>query len=555
MGSRIPGPWWSPIPRRAVLILFLFVTGAGLPIPTLGDSAPDRAVDLDPHQGADPSDLSCGLVDATGACVRTVDDVPPPTDELSARLCAWVGSTPMQRCELWSSFHDGPANYMDEAKYVVVSPDGSTVFVAGDVYTSGSHEFQDAKIDVEVLSYNATTGQRLWTASYTSVGGLWDSDMARGLAVAPDGQRVYVTASSWPAKTKADYVTFALDATTGQRIWLTTFDGPAHEKDHPVTVAASPDGSLVYVTGDVWMDDSLRSDLATIALNATKGNLVWSSFFGASSGGSAALDLPTRVIVNHDSTRVYVVANAQYAGPMDITTLGYDAKAGTLLWASTYSSAGDSADWPNDIAVSPDGARVFVTGGSRMSPGNADLVTLAYDSAKGATLWTRRFTDPEPGDDVGLAVAVDPDGSRIYVLGSYEKDGFNLDFATLAYEAATGTQQWLSIYSGLVDTPAVASNEWPRDLEVSSDGSALVLAGTGASEATKFDLVTLELDPATGAERWVKRLDGPRHHHDWAKSIALGPDGFRVFVAGVANGTPAFGCAACDFVTAAFPTA
>ena len=68
-----------------------------------------------------------------------------------------------------------------------------------------------------------------------------------------------------------------------------------------------------------------------------------------------------------------------------------------------------------------------MTGWSNGGPATLnDYATVAYDAATGAGLWTRRYDGPSHGSDVGLSVATD--GARVYVTGSSE------GYLTLAYE-------------------------------------------------------------------------------------------------------------------------
>jgi DNA-binding beta-propeller fold protein YncE len=83
------------------------------------------------------------------------------------------------------------------------------------------------------------------------------------------------------------------------------------------------------------------------------------------------------------------------------------------LWRSSYNGPAD----PHALAVSPDGSKVFVTGGSESRSGDRDFATLAHDASSGAKLWRTRFDGPGNGDDYGDALAVSPDGSEVFVTG------------------------------------------------------------------------------------------------------------------------------------------
>jgi hypothetical protein len=50
--------------------------------------------------------------------------------------------------------------------------------------------------------------------------------------------------------------------------------------------------------------------------------------------------------------------------------------------------------------------------------------------------------------DQTTAVAPSPDGATVFVTGFSTGSGGFFDFATLAYDAATGHRRWLARYNG-----------------------------------------------------------------------------------------------------------
>src|SRR5207248_2903600 len=127
-----------------------------------------------------------------------------------------------------------------------------------------------------------------------------------------------------------------------------------------------------------------------------------------------------------------VVAAALVAAALAASAVATSAGGGQRLWVSRYDRAYNQGDVPNALAVSPDGSRVFVTGYAADTLGYTDYGTVAYDSASGASLWTSLYGGPNRLA-IAYAIGVSRDGSKVFATGSA---------ATVAYDAATGAQVW-----------------------------------------------------------------------------------------------------------------
>src|SRR5437867_2920104 len=62
--------------------------------------------------------------------------------------------------------------------------------------------------------------------------------------------------------------------------------------------------------------------------------------------------------------------------------------------------------------------------------------------------WAARYDGPANAADYAVALAVSPDGGRIYVTGESEGGVTSLDYATVAYDAATARPLWVARYNG-----------------------------------------------------------------------------------------------------------
>ena len=163
--------------------------------------------------------------------------------------------------------------------------------------------------------------------------------------------------------------------------------------------------------------------------------------------------------------------------------------------------------------------------------GGFDYATIAYDAATGTQLWVKRYNGPENLGNVANALGVSPDGSRVFVTGESIGSGSDSDYATVAYDAATGTQLWVTRYNG-PDSRLDQANA----LGVSPDGSRVFVTGESLGSGSDFDYASVAYDAATGTQRWVRRFNGATNQGDIAHALGVSPDGSHVFVTGESIG-------------------
>jgi DNA-binding beta-propeller fold protein YncE len=101
------------------------------------------------------------------------------------------------------------------------------------------------------------------------------------------------------------------------------------------------------------------------------------------------------------------------------------------VWVERYNDSAHKGASATSVAASPSGRTVFVTGCSRGATSQLDYATAAYDAATGAQLWVRRYTGPGTSGDGATSVTVNPAGGTVFVTG--ESIGTVRNFATIAY--------------------------------------------------------------------------------------------------------------------------
>ena len=386
---------------------------------------------------------------------------------------------------LWTARFAG-TSHGGGASAIAVSPDGSKVYVTG-----AATQAKGFPVYV-TAAYDAATGGRLW-ASRTSViriRGFYRLAGTPAIAVSPDGTKVFIEGERRVAN--SDF-TIAFNAATGTQLW----QGLGGERTGlQATIGVSTDGSKVFITDRFGDYRSRGTDIS--AHDASTGTDVWFAthpFPRGPNGGPGAL------AVNPNGMEVVAISDAGVVAD--------DATTGSLLWAFRYK--GRPTRSANAVTVSPDGSAVFVTGGKA-----AGYLTTAYAAMTRGILW--KATYGGAANDVASSVVVSPDGAQVFITG---QTGSPAQYTTVAYNAATGTQEWVANYP----------NGTPASVAVSPDGTEVFVTGTTASASGTPEWTTLAYSSATGAAHWIAHYQGPAGGSSTAVAMAVSPAG-TVFVTG-----------------------
>lgn len=229
------------------------------------------------------------------------------------------------------------------ARSVVVSPDGSYVYAAG--------QADDA---IAVFRRNAMTGWLTFVeVQREGVGGVDGIAGPLALAISPDGKQIYVASGDESAVT-----VFGRDATTG-RLHLADVEKEGGRDIglsgiHSVTV--SPDGAYVYSAGQA--DDAV----AVFRRDKRTGAVTFTGVVSEGIDGVDGLYGALWVTLSPDGTKLYVASTHDNA----VAAFDRDPRTGalTFLEKQTGGPTCQCLAFARGVAVSPDGRNVYVTGAS-----------------------------------------------------------------------------------------------------------------------------------------------------------------------------------------------
>jgi DNA-binding beta-propeller fold protein YncE len=394
--------------------------------------------------------------------------------------------------------------------------------------------------------------------------------MVTGLAAAITTSAAASAASGHPVASRPASAVTAVGQVAqqprGTKLWLARYYGGDHYAQ-PAAMAVSPGGSQVFVTGFTLTSSSSRQATATVAYDATSGKKLWVRNSDCCADAVVASPDGSKVFITGHVTVAYDAATGArlwaqpYPGALGAyraavspdgeemyvtgpngsaaTTIAYRVATGTVLWTRSF----PSGNGPGGLMVSPDGSTVFV---AATDADTGSLQTVAYDAATGSQQWVQRTPGPFPDNSVSGA-AISPDGSQVFVTGS-SNGATNADegTVTVAYNAATGATQW-------VQARVTAGAEPHPVLAVSPDGSAVYIATTGTASG-RFTETTTAYDAATGATHWMRTFGTPAQDHV-PTGIAVSPDGSSVYVVGYDNNifTLAYGAASGNLLWTSSP--
>jgi len=298
--------------------------------------------------------------------------------------------------------------------------------------------------------------------------------------------------------------------------WVARYNGPDNSDDYAKAMAVDASGN-VYVTG--YSRSSSHYDYVTTKYNPA-GIEQWVARYN---GPGNYQDTPKAIAVDAFGN-VYVTGYSDGGiTSYDYVTIKYNSD-GVEQWVERYNNPDNGNDIVYAMALD-DFGNVYVTGESYDNDSCLDYKTIKYDE-NGRRLWVATYNGPGNYDDSARAIALDAFGN-VYVTGYSYGDGTSKDYATIKYNSS-GRQLWVTRYAGPSGPPYTA---YDIATAIAVDTSGYVYV-TGFSHGgnTSLDYATIKYN-SDGIEQWVARYNGLGDMFDYANAIALDSSG-SVYVTG-----------------------
>jgi predicted outer membrane repeat protein len=344
-----------------------------------------------------------------------------------------------------------------------------------------------------------------------------------GVATSPDGRNVYAT----------DYgddllVVFSRDPITGNITFLenkVNGSGGVLGLDGPYLVTVSADGKNVYVAS------SIGDSIVSFARSPGDGTLTYLS--KVTRGDNYGFCLPTCLQLQalDGAYGIALSADGQYAYVSSILdskviVLNRNSTTGALelqpLLGPIQTYASASISQAYGIALSPDGANLYLTG-----YGSDNLEVLKRDPSNGRLTFVERHTNGQLGVD-GLdgvfRVTVSPDGAFVYTA-SFDDSAITL----FKRDQSTGKLTYITKYKDGVG--GVSGLVWATSVAISPDGKRLFASAFQSDAVSVFDR-----DAASGllSQKQVIQRDAGTGLPalDGARDVAIDPSGQTIYVTG-----------------------
>ena len=325
---------------------------------------------------------------------------------------------------LWSAQYDG-GRYA-HASALALGNDGSVVV------TGQSQEHNENYYHMTTVKYDGN-GNVAWEADLYGTG---TYNYAYGIDVKVDGEgNVYAFGNAHQNNVWG--VVIAKYDVNGNLLW-TAFK--AHSNSFYGQRMGIDGAGNAYIIGYKYNQIQYNWNDVMVVKFDSNGTEEWTSVYDSGNN-----EHPTDAVVTAEGDVYMSVYHYDYNGTYsyDFMTMKMD-NAGNVEWTKLHNQ---SSQYAYPRAIDYNNGHVAVTGYAYNSSNNYDYSTVAYDE-NGTELWSNSYVG-SVHYDYAMDVAVGNNGD-VFVTGysySYNNNYYGYDGVTVKYEANSGNEEWVAVYS------------------------------------------------------------------------------------------------------------
>ncbi|OGI04865.1 MAG: hypothetical protein A2Y25_01955 [Candidatus Melainabacteria bacterium GWF2_37_15] len=358
-------------------------------------------------------------------------------------------------------------------------------------------------------------------------------DMGVGIEVV--GNYIFVVGYEFSSNTHREMFLLKLNKADGTTVWKKRYGDDAYFANFGeagFAIDASPDGQYLYVTGtsnEPVANPNLDSFVTfVLKLNVSDGSKSWAKIFDNQT------EWDTRghnIAVSPDGNYVYV--SGLYANAADAKGDGILmrlASDGSYDWGVYYGGNGDEMLY--GITPSSDGNFIYTTG---LYYDDA-IIVQKLNAGNGTVEWEKALYFSHISSGIGIALQ----GNYVYVTGYSNSDsnGNNDDIIVIKLNATDGslTGGWKKHYGG-------ANDDYGLSIQVPGDGYVYVAGLETSDSEGDNDLIIMKINDSDGTtasaihyggigEDGIESYKGPYPTYLWFTSDAMEISENNIFIAG-----------------------
>jgi hypothetical protein len=240
----------------------------------------------------------------------------------------------------------------------------------------------------------------------------------------------------------------------------------------------------------------------------------------------ASLDDKANAVCIDGSGNVYVTGGSnQGSGNADIVTIKYNS-SGTQQWVSRVNGTNNTNDQGNSILF--DGTNIWVTGYVTTTSKGKDAVILKLNGSSGATIASPKRNGTANADDIGEKVCTD--GTSVFIAGTTKNTTTNGDLFVACVNISSATLTWSISVNGSAN-----GDESAYDCKI--DNSELYVCGYTNNTTTGNDYYFARINKSNGTINYSNTYDGGYNGSDFATSLVPDKLGDYAITGIVTNGS------------------